>query len=411
MLTTVAKAELAARTRVGSGFTLTRVSSAQLSGPWLQRCGGGRCLPGTCDHDEPEGASTLRLSGTASRPHSVPHAVDEVLRAPGEPLPEPGRAYFEPRLGHDFGKVRIHTDSRAAASARAVNALAYTVGEHIAFADGHYQLDTTNGRRVLAHELVHTIQQGVVQPYRTLTVSDRDDRDELAAETIASGTVDLPGSASTAPKGIARMSRWEDRLQRLNDASPEVRSPAQTAEDDGVGPEEARKAFEDEIGADFLLRLEEQAQGGTGHAPGEEQATQVATMALSRGTQAVGRLLNAPPIQTVGPLVVLGGVLLAAVLCALPFNNYAMDHYSSRSDKWKHCWVSCKITTYCGTPLIGDVVAILIGAGKEALDYICDVLGGPCGAEWEDFVADVDGIGCGMRITESCVSCCNRVRP
>src|SRR5207248_8247084 len=61
---------------------------------------------------------------------------------------------------HDFGNVRIHSDSRAAAAAHALAAQAYTAGRHIVFGAGQYAPDTTAGRRLLAHELVHVVQQG-----------------------------------------------------------------------------------------------------------------------------------------------------------------------------------------------------------------------------------------------------------
>jgi hypothetical protein len=66
---------------------------------------------------------------------------------------------MEPRFGADFGHVRVHTDDRAAASARAVAARAYTVGSHLVFGDGTYSPGTTSGRRLLAHELAHVVQQ------------------------------------------------------------------------------------------------------------------------------------------------------------------------------------------------------------------------------------------------------------
>jgi DNA/RNA endonuclease G (NUC1) len=88
-----------------------------------------------------------------------PPIVNEVLNSPGQPLDAGTRAYFEPRFGHDFSKVRVHTDARAAESARAVNALAYTVGQNISFGAGQYAPDTTLGRRLLAHELTHVYQQ------------------------------------------------------------------------------------------------------------------------------------------------------------------------------------------------------------------------------------------------------------
>jgi hypothetical protein len=75
------------------------------------------------------------------------------------------RAYFEPRFGHDFGRVRVHDDSRAAVSARAVGAHAYTAGDHIIFGTGEYAPDTNAGRKLLAHELTHVMQQAGA--YRT----------------------------------------------------------------------------------------------------------------------------------------------------------------------------------------------------------------------------------------------------
>lgn len=66
---------------------------------------------------------------------------------------------MQPRLGHDFSNVRIHTGTFAAESARALNARAYTLGQDIAFGSGQYQPGTRSGRRLLAHELTHVVQQ------------------------------------------------------------------------------------------------------------------------------------------------------------------------------------------------------------------------------------------------------------
>lgn len=101
-----------------------------------------------------------RRSTAATGSGVAPPIVQEVLRAPGQPLDAASRAYLEPRLGHDLGHVRVHRDARAAESARAVDALAYTVGPAIVFGAGQYQPATRTGRRLLAHELVHVVQQG-----------------------------------------------------------------------------------------------------------------------------------------------------------------------------------------------------------------------------------------------------------
>lgn len=90
---------------------------------------------------------------------TVPPIVHEVLSSPGQPLDSATRAFMEPRFGYDFSRVRIHTDSKAAESARAVNALAYTVGHDVVFGGGRYAPNKPDGQHLLAHELTHTIQQ------------------------------------------------------------------------------------------------------------------------------------------------------------------------------------------------------------------------------------------------------------
>jgi outer membrane protein OmpA-like peptidoglycan-associated protein len=90
---------------------------------------------------------------------AAPAVVHEVVRSPGHPLDPATRAFFEPRFGYDLGNVRIHTGSSADASARRLNALAYTAGSDIVVAGDHYSPNTGDGRKLLAHELTHVIQQ------------------------------------------------------------------------------------------------------------------------------------------------------------------------------------------------------------------------------------------------------------
>jgi Domain of unknown function (DUF4157) len=90
---------------------------------------------------------------------SVPQIVNNVLSSNGQPLEAATRAYFEGRFGHDFSTTRVHADARAAESARAVGARAYTVGPHVVFGTGEYTLETPAGMRLLAHELTHVVQQ------------------------------------------------------------------------------------------------------------------------------------------------------------------------------------------------------------------------------------------------------------
>jgi hypothetical protein len=94
--------------------------------------------------------------GTAGR---APAVVHEVLSSPGRPLEPATRTDMEQGLGRGLGDVRVHTGDRAAASARAVGAVAYTVGSDIVFARGRHAPGTPEGRRLLAHELAHVVQQ------------------------------------------------------------------------------------------------------------------------------------------------------------------------------------------------------------------------------------------------------------
>jgi hypothetical protein len=94
----------------------------------------------------------------------APAIIGETLRSGGgRPLDASARAYFEPRFGQDFSRVRVHTDEQAGASARSVNALAYTVGPDIVFGAGRYAPEAPEGRRLLAHELTHVVQQSAAQ--------------------------------------------------------------------------------------------------------------------------------------------------------------------------------------------------------------------------------------------------------
>ena len=112
------------------------------------------------DIEEERILQATRAAGTAS---DVDPGIP-ALEGTGRPLSPNERAFFEPRFGHDFGKVRLHTDAQAADSARAVNALAYTVGAHIVFGSGQFAAATPAGRRLLAHELAHVVQQGASAP-------------------------------------------------------------------------------------------------------------------------------------------------------------------------------------------------------------------------------------------------------
>jgi hypothetical protein len=125
-------------------------------------CGGGN--PGyeaAQQNPDHERLQTKSVRDGDAGQTSAPPMVADILRSPGQPLREETRGFFEPRFGHDFSQVRVHTSGRAAQSASSMGARAYTVGSHIVFGMGKYTQETAEGRYLLAHELTHVIQQGM----------------------------------------------------------------------------------------------------------------------------------------------------------------------------------------------------------------------------------------------------------
>lgn len=114
----------------------------------------------------PRGPERLQRQAADAAPiaHDATNAVESTLACAGAPMDRDTRSFMEGRFGHDFGQVRIHADAVAAVSARAVQAHAYTVGNDIVFDSGRYSPSTTEGRRLLAHELAHVVQQGAGHP-------------------------------------------------------------------------------------------------------------------------------------------------------------------------------------------------------------------------------------------------------
>jgi hypothetical protein len=109
-------------------------------------------------------ASPLSPVSQGEDESEIPSIVHDVLRSPGQPLDSETRGFMESRFGQNFGEVLVHSDVQAADSARTLNALAYTVGRHIVFDGGRYAPQTSTGKRLMAHELTHTLQQARVTP-------------------------------------------------------------------------------------------------------------------------------------------------------------------------------------------------------------------------------------------------------
>jgi hypothetical protein len=186
---------------------------------------GGECA--SCQREKALGQ--LQRSATiAGRVNEVPPIVHEVLRSSGQPLDAKARSFFEPRFDYDFSRVRLHTDAKAAESAQAVNALAYTVGRDIVFGGGQYAPGTNAGQRLLAHELTHASQQGAVAysaPHE-LAIGPAHDNYEREADAVAAHAgingADVDRRSSLARPGLQRQPKSPARVDEKEDR-PEIK--------------------------------------------------------------------------------------------------------------------------------------------------------------------------------------------
>ncbi len=148
-----------------------------------------------CEEEEKSKLQTKRDQSHAGAA-TAPPIVHEALRSPGQPLDDSTRAFMEPHFGRDFRTVRVHTDARAADSARAVNALAYTVGRDVVFGGGQYRPRSRAGARLLAHELTHVTQQQGNPPVLARQSPEEKSTDEPEAQALG---VEVAPAASQAP--------------------------------------------------------------------------------------------------------------------------------------------------------------------------------------------------------------------
>jgi hypothetical protein len=153
----------------------------------------------TVDHETSStggGPLVQRRTGETSEAGTgvAPPIVHDLLSSPGQPLDVATRAFFEPRFGHDFSRVRIHSDLEAEKSAKAVGALAYTVGQDIVFGLDGFALQSIPGRRLLAHELSHVIQQSATHKNEYLQRATGSDPAPKQDETPVSLAMEISGS-------------------------------------------------------------------------------------------------------------------------------------------------------------------------------------------------------------------------
>jgi hypothetical protein len=167
-----------------------------------------KCI--NCDEDEEEVLQAKRSTGqvTATQDQDMTPLVQKVLRSPGQPLDNDTREFMESRFEYDFSKVRVHANTQASESAMALNARAYTVRQNIVFKEGEYKPRMAKGRELLAHELVHVMQQAsapVTNPLYTADVRNASEHEAttIAVQAISTGQKAVPVQLHT-PARIAR---------------------------------------------------------------------------------------------------------------------------------------------------------------------------------------------------------------
>lgn len=162
----------------------------------LQRqcaCGQHTIAGGECAECRKKRLPLQRRAANQTEPAAVPPIVHEVLRSPGRPLDPDTHLFMELCFGHDFSQVRIHSDAKAAESARAIDALAYTVGRDVVFSSGRYSPRKRGGRQLLAHELAHVVQQQGLSSVSltSLSINRPDDRYEKEADRAATTLTEM----------------------------------------------------------------------------------------------------------------------------------------------------------------------------------------------------------------------------
>lgn len=227
--------------------------------------------------------ATLQRHATDSAPEVAPSIVHEVLQSQGQPLDQEIRTFMEPHFGHDFSRVRVHNDPKAAESARAINALAYTVGRHIIFGTGQYTSGDAKKNGLIAHELAHVVQTGGAPvPPGPIKIASPNSTNEVLANAATWGV-----SSPQHVNGPVRLYRGVSldeygRFKDPNKSPPDDRVAFWAAEaikgkraflnDNRLSPEQreklAQKIQEAEIALANYRRYEMHHGGGRGRGPG-----------------------------------------------------------------------------------------------------------------------------------------------
>jgi hypothetical protein len=172
------------------------------------------------EEEEEEEEEILQTKGESSSTAEVTSDIESginSLKASGQPLSGSLRNYFEPRFGYDFSGVRVHTGSKAAETASSINARAFTLGNDVVFSASNYSPETGEGKKLLAHELTHVVQQR--EKFSTLFVQ-RTPADEVTRKTIIPSYADKLSDEDL----LACISSLKEQLKTLVPESAEYES-------------------------------------------------------------------------------------------------------------------------------------------------------------------------------------------
>ena len=209
------------QTQAKSSFTPVEAGVLQRK---CASCGQHTLAGGECAECQKKRSPLQRRSTNQAEPSEVPSIVHEVLRSPGQSLDANTRTFMESRFGQDFSQVRVHTDTHAAASAQAVNALAYTVGNNVVFGAGQYPSKTHSGQLLMAHELTHVVQQSARSPAlatKLTAIAEPADSAEQEADAVANQVVSGSGvSHSINPHPVAIQKKEPNEVKDQEQITP-----------------------------------------------------------------------------------------------------------------------------------------------------------------------------------------------
>ncbi len=198
---------------------------------------------------ERERLQTKRVQANDSAEIEVPLIVHDAVHSSGQPVDPTTREFMESRFGHDFSQVRVHTDETAAEAAHTLHANAFTVGSHIVFGERQFAPDTSKGRRLLAHELTHSVQQSAAGIHATGTIQ-RDENTEKEVKRVISPNVKLREEALSEAEGqLAK--RVAKRKKEIGDLLEQIGPDPKTK-----AAKEKAQALKDDLAKDLETIIE-----------------------------------------------------------------------------------------------------------------------------------------------------------